>query len=147
VKLEAEWITGFVDGEGGFHVAIARHDQMSMGYQVLPEFTVVQPEHEIKLLFALKKFFGCGQVVPNHGSRQAFRVRKVEHLRGRIIPFFEKHSLKTSKRIDFINFRRVVLLMQDDAHLTKDGLAQIRSIQQKINRSRLRESPVMHESV
>ncbi|HEX7079988.1 MAG TPA: LAGLIDADG family homing endonuclease, partial [Gammaproteobacteria bacterium] len=47
MKLDAQWITGFVDGEGCFHVGINPHKEMTAGFQVLPEFTVVQHERDV----------------------------------------------------------------------------------------------------
>ena len=89
VNLQPEWITGFVDGEGCFHVGVSRHKEMSTGYQVLPEFTIVQHERDAQLLHALKAAFGCGVVRSNHDDRLAFRVRKFDHLVERVVPFFE----------------------------------------------------------
>ncbi len=128
MKLTPDWVVGFVDGEGCFHVSIQAHPEMQGGYQVLPEFVVVQHERDVQLLYALKAFFGCGVVRRNHGDRMAYRVRRREHLRERIIPFFERHRLKSKKRVDFIRFRRVVLLMDRGAHLTPEGLERIRSL-------------------
>ena len=71
MTLDAKWITGFVDGEGCFFVGINKHPDMSTGYQVLPEFTVVQHERDVQLLHALKAFFDCGVVRTNHGDRKA----------------------------------------------------------------------------
>ena len=134
VNLDAAWITGFVDGEGCFHIGISKHPEMTLGYQVLPEFTVVQHERDVQLLYALKAYFGCGVVRSNHGDRMAFRVRGQENLLQRIMPFFEKHELKSKKRQDFIKFRRVLLLMEHGAHLTEEGLGQIREIADEMNR-------------
>jgi len=57
-NLEAQWVVGFVDGEGCFFVGINPHPEMTSGFQVLPEFTVVQHQRDIQLLHALKKFLG-----------------------------------------------------------------------------------------
>ena len=38
---------------------------MLQGYQVLPEFRIVQHKRDIKLLYGIKKFFGCGIVTYN----------------------------------------------------------------------------------
>ena len=73
-NLEAQWVVGFVDGEGCFFVGINPHPEMTSGFQVLPEFTVVQHQRDIQLLHALKKFFGCGVVRTNHAERMAYRV-------------------------------------------------------------------------
>ncbi len=138
MDLDAQWIVGFVDGEGCFHVSINKHREMTVGYQVLPEFTVVQHKRDIQVLHALKAYFGCGVVRTNHGDRMAYRVRGLKHLIEIIVPFFEKHSLKTKKRIEFINFRRILLRMQKGEHLTPQGLEVIRCVKEKMNRGKLR---------
>ena len=137
-RLEAQWVVGFVDGEGCFYIGVNAQPEMKTGYQVLPEFTVVQHERDVQLLYALKQFFGCGVVRQNHGDRMAYRVRSVEHLQERVIPFFEKHPLKTKKHLDFIKFRKVLMMMQRNEHLTPDGIDKIRQIASEMNRGRER---------
>ncbi len=138
MKLDAQWITGFVDGEGCFYVGINEHVDMTAGYQVLPEFTVVQHERDVQVLHAFKAYFGCGVVRRNHGDRMAYRVRGQTHLWERIVPFFVKHPLKTKKRLDFQKFKRVLRMMQAGEHLTPQGIEKIRDIAAKMNRGWLR---------
>ena len=134
MNLDAQWVVGFVDGEGCFHVGINPHSDMKVGYQVLPEFTVVQHERDVQVLHALKAHFGCGVVRRNHGDRMAYRVRGLEHLLKFILPFFVEHPLKTRKRVDFQKFRRVCLAMERGDHLTEEGLEEIRRIRDQMNR-------------
>ena len=138
MKLEVEWIVGFVDGEGCFHVGIAKHSGVTVGYQVLPEFTVVQHERDVQVLHALKAHFGCGVVRRNHDTRMAYRVRGRAHLEAHIVPFFLKHPLKTRKRVDFQKFRSVLLMMEAGEHLTNDGLEKIREVASQMNRGQPR---------
>jgi hypothetical protein len=145
-RLEAQWVVGFVDGEGCFYIGINPNPTMTVGYQVLPEFTVVQHERDVQLLYALKRFFDCGVVRTNHAGRMAYRVRDAKHLRERVIPFFEKHSLKSKKKLDFLNFRKVLLMMDKGEHLRPDGLEQIRAIASKMNTARERYSPAPPET-
>ena len=133
MDLNAQWIVGFVDGEGCFHIGINKNQEMTLGIQVLPEFTVVQHEVDEQVLYALKAYFGCGVVRKNHGTRLCYRVRGHENLLHKILPFFEKHQLKTRKRVDFAKFRKVVLRMQKGDHLTPDGLEKIRQIKTTMN--------------
>ncbi len=137
-RLDANWVVGFVDGEGCFFVGINPHTEMTSKYQVLPEFTVVQHRRDIRLLFALKTFFGCGVVRKNHDTRMAFRVRRFEHLWQVIVPFFEKHPLKSQKQLDFLKFRDVLRMMDNGEHLTPVGIERIRAIVLKMNRGRER---------
>nr|YP_009105827.1 putative LAGLIDADG homing endonuclease [Koliella corcontica]YP_009105844.1 putative LAGLIDADG homing endonuclease [Koliella corcontica]AIT94538.1 putative LAGLIDADG homing endonuclease [Koliella corcontica]AIT94544.1 putative LAGLIDADG homing endonuclease [Koliella corcontica] len=131
--LNAEWIVGFVDGEGCFHIDINKNNLMKLGYQALPEFTVVQHESDVQILNALKAFWKCGVVRKNHGNRMCYRVRNLNHLQTIIIPFFEKHKLKTKKRISFERFRSAVLLMEKKEHLTLEGLDKLRKLREGIN--------------
>ena len=132
MNLEAQWIVGFTDGEGCFHVGIARHPEMTIGVQVLPEFVIVQHRRDIQVLHAIKRFFGCGIVRSNHADRWCYRVRKLEHLIRVIVPFFEVHSLKTRKQQDFLVFRQVIRLMTDKPHLTEEGLQRIRDLRERL---------------
>jgi hypothetical protein len=138
MNLDAGWVTGFVDGEGCFHVGINAHPEMKVGRQVLPEFTVVQHKRDVQVLHALKAYFGCGVVRQNHGDRMAYRVRGHEHLLQRIVPFFMKHPLKTKKNIDFMKFRDVLLMMERGEHLTPEGIDKICTIASRMNRGQPR---------
>jgi len=132
MELSPDWVVGFTDGEGCFFIGIQKHSEMSSGYQVLPEFTIVQHERDIQILYALKEHFKCGVLRRNHGDRFAYRVRELKSLK-RIVEFFEKHPLKTKKNIDFRKFRRVLMMMEQDKHLTKDGLLEILHIVSEMN--------------
>lgn len=132
-KLQAQWIVGFTDGEGCFHIGMNKNSTMKLGIQVLPEFTIVQHQRNIQTLYALKSYFQCGVIRQNHGNRMCFRVRGQQNLRQKILPFFEKHSLKTTKSVDFIKFRQVILMIENQQHFTPEGLEKIRQIQQTMN--------------
>ncbi len=134
MKLRPDWVSGFVDGEGSFYVGINRHSTLKTGYQVLPEFRVVQHKRDIQVLYGLKRFFGCGVVRVNHDDRMEYRVRSIEHLKNIIIPFFNKHPLITKKKIDFIRFSKVINIMSQGEHLTQKGLKKIIKIVELMNR-------------
>lgn len=114
-NLNAQWIVGFVDGEGCFHLDVHLKKDMRWGLQMQPEFSVVQNERDIQILHALKDFFRCGSVTLNRqdktGKRYQFRVKSVKDLNEKIVPFFEAHVLKTKKNIEFKRFRNICRLM------------------------------------
>lgn len=124
MELSPDWVVGFVDGEGCFHVGIEAHPEMTTGYQVLPEFVVVQHTRDRQILFALKRFFGAGTVRKNRDDRDCLRIRKLDAL-NRVCEFFLAHPLKTSKNVEFRKFRRVLILMQRKRHLCREGLLEI----------------------
>lgn len=143
MKLESQWIVGFVDGEGYFHIDITENKTCKTGYQVLPEFVIIQHEKDVNLLHAIKSFFGCGVVRRDQADRMCFRVRKFEHLSDIILPFFEKHQLKSLKKVEFLKFRKVILLMKEDKHLTLEGLEEIQTI--KAKKFKIESSPLRRE--
>ena len=134
-RLDAQWIVGFVDGEGCFHIALNRQPAMRVGWQVLPEFRVVQHERNERVLTQLKSFFGFGTVTVNNGDRKEFRVRGLENLT-RVVEFFVAHPLKTTKQNDFETFSKVIRLMQRGEHLTRSGLVNVARLSLAMNSRR-----------
>ena len=134
MDLSPDWVVGFVDGEGCFYVGINPHSQMTLGYQVLPEFRVVQHKRDIQVLYALKRFFRCGVVRTNHEDRYELRIRKLSCLQ-QVVAFFERHPLKTKKNVDFKKFARVVRWMEKERHLTPEGLIKIIEVTLSMNRA------------
>ncbi len=136
-RLDANWIVGFVDGEGCFHISINKIPKMSLGWQVLPEFRIVQHEKDEDTLRKIKHYFGFGDVKVNrtdhYGTRKEFRVRGIENL-NKLITFFRKYKLNTSKRRDFEIFSQVIQKMNNKKHLTKEGLDNIAQLVSRMNR-------------
>ena len=132
-SLSPEWVVGFVDGEGCFFVGINRQPTMKVGWQVLPEFRVVQHERDVAVLERLRGFFGCGQITRNHGDRKELRIRGLKEL-AEVVSFFKVHPLRTVKRSSFDRFAEVISLMQRGEHLTTEGLTRIRELAGQMNR-------------
>ena len=137
-RLDNGWIVGFTDGEGCFHVSINQIKKMRLGWQVLPEFRVVQHENDEEALHQLKRFFRFGNIRVNrkdkHGIRKEFKVRGLENL-NKIIKFFNENKFKTpSKRKNFKIFSEIIELMNKKEHLTKDGLDNIAKLISRMNR-------------
>jgi LAGLIDADG endonuclease len=138
--LAAEWVVGFVDGEGCFSVPIFRNRSCRSGWQVQPEFAVVQGERSAGVLVALEDFFGCGKVSVNrrHDNHRQdmwrYSVRRQADLRALIVPFFEANPLRTAKACDFAGFATVVRMMGEGLHLNVKGLRQIAETAATMNR-------------
>jgi hypothetical protein len=134
MELNPDWVVGFVDGEGCFFVGVQRNPTVKIGYQVIPEFRVVQHNRDLDVLHALKRFFGFGRVCRNHDERWEYRVRRLEQLRV-VADFFAQHPLHTKKRVDASKFRDVLRLMEDGRHLTEPGLSEIVKLAASMNTS------------
>ncbi len=137
-RLNANWVVGFVDGEGCFYVGI-NHPKNHL--QILPEFRIVQHKNNEDVLFKLKDFFGCGNVTVNHGDRKEVRVRGIKNLKI-IVDFFSKYPLKTKKQNDFEKFSEIIKLMSKKKHLSEVGLKKISELvcQMQRRKKRLKSS-------
>ena len=147
--MKIGWIVGFVDGEGCFSVNFIKQSERKektrvrrgykLGYQVAHEFAVTQGESSIESLKVIQDFFGVGGLYINkrydNHKEHLYRycVRKREDLINIIIPFFQQYNLKTSKRKNFDNFVKCLILIKDNKHLTKKGLIKIAKITENMN--------------
>ncbi len=136
----AGWICGFVDGEGCFSVSIIRNKTTSSGWQIFPEFVVTQGEKSRESLEIIKDYFKCGSIYQNRRRDNhkenllRYCVRSRKDLIQKIIPFFERYSLKTAKKADYENFVSILHLMEEGMHLEKTGMIKIAKIIQRMNR-------------
>lgn len=136
-RLDNSWISGSVDGEGCFHIAINKLQKMTLGYQVLPEFRLVQHKRDVEILYKIQKHLNVGVVRKNHSNRFELRVRSLSQL-NKLTEFFEENPLQTKKKDDFRLFKKVINLMNDRKHLTNEGLNKIAKIASKTNRQKER---------
>ena len=131
-RLDARWITEFVDSEGCFHIALNKQLKMTLGWQVLPEFRVVQHQRDEHVLYKLQNYFVFGQVCINLGTRKEFCVRGLENL-NKIILFFKEYKLQTSKSETFEIFSQIIELMAGKEHLRKEGIEKIVALATNMN--------------
>jgi hypothetical protein len=112
---------------------------MTLRWQVRPEFAVAQGASSRDVLEDMVRFFGCGKVYRNsrHDNHREdmFRycVQRFGDLRDVIVPFFEEHPLRTSKRANFEKFARIIGLMDLRRHLSVPGIVEIAEISETMN--------------
>ena len=132
-RLDPNWITGFVDGEGCFYVGINQHNRTKQ-WQLLPEFRIVQHQRNEQVLYKIQKYFGFGKVTVNHGDRKEFRVRGFENL-NKIVEFFKVHKFQTlSKQKSFDVFSEIIQMMNNKGHLKDDGRIKIAKLISTVNK-------------
>ena len=133
------YVVGLVDGEGSFHIAFPKRDDLSAGISVMPEFHLSQHKDSRQVLELVKNLFGCGYIKENHPKSHdktlVYIVRSREDLLLKIIPFFETYSLKTTKQKDFQIFAQIVRLVHQGQHQNLNGLVNIIEMAYKMNQS------------
>lgn len=126
-------MAGFVSGEGCFSSSIKKSPTSKLGETSWLRFIVTQHKRDQGLMNSFVNFFGgCGKI--NQDTRTVYYVvQKLSDLTDIIIPFFAQYSLQGVKVKDFEDFTRVAKLMESRAHLTKEGLEEIRKIKDGMN--------------
>jgi hypothetical protein len=122
------YISGYVDGEGCFAVAVNRNPTSRSGYQLVPEFHVSQNGDRAQVLGLIReRFGGCGYIKSNGRKDRAlvYVVRRREDLLGHVIPFFERSPLLSSKQEDFEKFAAIVRSMALGSHRTPGGFSRL----------------------
>jgi hypothetical protein len=137
-SINPYWVAGFTEAEGCFFVAIQENKSKST-YQIKIGYQVSQHIRDKSLINSLKDFFECGRTEPCGKAGISFRVTKFKNYTEKVIPFFDNYPLLGSKLKDFKDLGEITKLMASKAHLTPEGLIEIRKIKSSMNS--LREFP------
>ncbi len=140
--LNAEYITGLIDGEGSFTVYVynGKISERKRRVRIEPKFCIKFKEEDKSILYDLKQFFKCGNIYlqkdnrPNHKNCYRYEVSKRDDLLNIIIPFFKKNPVKLrSKKRDFIIFCKIMKDIELKKHLTSSGLTKLYQLKQKMH--------------
>ena len=124
------YISGFVDGEGSFHVAIQKVAHVRFKYQLLPEFHVSQSKDRPQVLELIHKAFECGYIKDNFRGKDnnlVLVVRNRSDLLSKIIPFFRKYPMLSEKQKEFETFAHIVESMDAKKHLVYENFVDLLS--------------------
>jgi LAGLIDADG endonuclease len=122
------YISGYVDGEGCFAVAVNRNPSCRTGFQLVPEFHVSQNGDRSQVLELIRqRFEGCGYIKSNRRKDRAlvYVVRRRSDLLRHVLPFFERSPLLSSKHEDFEKFAAIVRAMAEGSHRTPGGFSRL----------------------
>lgn len=134
------YLSGYADGEGSFCVSFSPRSKLRTGLEVRPSFSVSQNGDRSEVLRLFQEILGCGSIRPDRSDRTfKFEVRSLQSLLDKVIPFFEKYPLKSSKRIDFDLFSEICRLMANGGNRNKVSLREIIQLAARMNTSGIRK--------
>ncbi|MHA1626920.1 MAG: LAGLIDADG family homing endonuclease [Candidatus Asgardarchaeia archaeon] len=104
------WFVGLVDGEGSFWIEVEeRKGRKSPEIQMA--FELQMSVKELPLLEFVQKHLKIGKIrISKNRSTAKFGVYSKEDL-GKLITFFEKHPLRSSKRETFLLFKEAYQIL------------------------------------
>ena len=141
VLQEIGWyLSGYSDGEGSFCISFSLRSKLRIGIEVRPSYSVSQNGDRSEVLRLFQKTFDCGTIRPDRSDKTfKYETRNLSNLIDKVIPFFKRFPLKSSKRKDFELFTEVCLLMNKGEHLNKTGLKKIIRLATQMNTSGIRK--------
>ena len=135
-SVSDDYLLGFIEGEGVFHVGIVPSQFTKLGWQVIYLFKVAQNPIGESVLRALEERLGCGTISPNAkaGARDRtlkYVVRDFENLTQKVIPFCDGRLVVKHEALEA--FKDVLSRVKRDEHLTARGLLEIVDIAYAMN--------------
>lgn len=133
------WFLGFAEAEGCFSIMVLKSQTIKTGFSVSPSerFQITQHSRDVVLMQNLIKFWDCGYIVEDSKKPILdFKINKFSIIRDKVITFFQKYPIQGVKRLDYFDWCKVAELMENKAHLTQEGLYEIKKIKSKMNTGR-----------
>lgn len=140
--LNPHYIVGFVDGEGCFSITINRNNHRLPEVRLI--FEIELREDDEPILREIQQVLGCGNIYRLEYARYAkwrphvkLKVSNFVDISQKIIPFFKMYPLQAKKRDSFEKFCLAAELIKAKAHLTHEGIEQIKALRHRDSRSAL----------
>lgn len=136
-KLHPYNITGYFDGEGCFNISVYPNAKMNIGYSVTFSAEIKQHSNSVNLLYSIKEYFnGKGNISFTTSSLARYKISNLKDIVNLILPHFDKWPLITSKHLNYLDFKQVILMIDSGDHLTDTGITNIIQIINKMNSKR-----------
>ena len=127
------YLAGFTDGEGSFHVCFRKRKDFKIPWKISLSFNVSQKDPVI--LSQFKKHLQCGSLRKRkHDEVWYYEVNNFDAIRMNVIPFFNRFGfLSAKKKKDFSKFKKIAKLIENNDHLTVDGIKEILKLRKEMN--------------
>lgn len=132
--LHPNWITGFTDAEGCFTVGFSKDKRHRTGWHIKPNFKIKLHIRDKDLLEKIKIFFKQAGNISIKDRFVYYQVCAKNEIINIIIPHFEKHPLSTHKQNDFLLFKKIMDLINNNEHLNKEGIIKIINLKANLNK-------------
>ena len=108
------------------------------GYKIKLELKITQKTHSEGILYDLKNFFGCGNVVIDNRKTDTkkYQISKLQDILEKVIPHFDSYPCFTSKNLNYRDWKKIAYMMNKKEHLNNEGVEQILSIASQMNSNR-----------
>ena len=127
------YLAGFTDGEGSFNVSFRYREDYQIPWKISLSFNVSQKDQVI--LSQFKKHLKCGSLRERKNDGVwYYEVNNFNAIQNNVIPFFQEFGfLSAKKKRDFSKFQQIAKLIENQDHLTVEGIKKILKIRKEMN--------------
>jgi hypothetical protein len=124
-----QWFVGFTDGEGNFNISLDSKRSL-----VRFRFKIALHADDLVVLQNIKSKLGIGSSrLESNGTTAVFIVQDLKKIKNVILPIFDKYNLLSVKILDYLSFKKAIIIKGDSGKLSYDQLNKIQSIKENMN--------------
>jgi len=124
------WLAGFSDADASFQIKIINSNNETGRFEIGLNFKIDQKKED--LLILIKNFLGGNIGYIKSQDTYYFDSTSFGSAK-KIVSYFDKFHLLSSKHINFLKWRKAYILIQNKEHLNSSGLEKITKIKQSMN--------------
>jgi len=140
MNVSKEWLTGFIEGEGNFHVLLSKNHttptwKYKFEYYPITQFRIFLREDDLEVLENIKNTLAVGKIYKksceyarkkgvNSRDQYVYSITSLKELI-KLKEFLSSSTFHSKKKEDKDHFFRIVELKTNKKHLTEEGYEEI----------------------
>ena len=125
-----DWLCGLTDGEGNFYIRCRSVYTAAYSFK----FSIGLHIDDIAMLYFIQKTLGMGKVFTKKkvATFEVFSLKEIE----KIIKVFTDHPLKSTKLLNFLDFKKAYELYKSPNRKSKEVIQEIAKLKEGMNSQR-----------
>ncbi len=138
------FIAGYVSGEGSFYISAPKSSagQLQCGFSLkvrdddreLVEMVRLALDQAGRIYLIEAKRYQYEWDGVKRQDAVTLMIRRLSELVNTVIPFFDRYPLRGKKRANYDLWKQAVMMMWNDEHRTREGMAALLEIRAQMNR-------------
>lgn len=141
---DPNWLRGFLDGEASFQFQIGERATRNTSYIIAnPTMEIAQSNHDVAVLKIIKDHLESGYLKPKFDTSSLEKTmnsrdtsRFVTNDEDKVREFVDKYPLLTSKQLDYLDWKKLIDMKEQNLHKTDEGYSSIMKIKSGMNQGR-----------
>lgn len=146
INITPYWLLGFIEGEGCF--SINRRNNFRLDFSISQSSTNLELMQKIKIYLdnlpgtdgnyvGAVGIYAVRSNNPNHQSTTRIETSRISFITNIFIPFLESLIWRSKKRMDFQDWKNILMLKEQGHHMSEQGVKLIDLILSQMNNNRL----------